>query len=289
MDTTDVRNAPLSRAREQNSFCVPVRNVGEVIVDGDIALPYVEHGAADGIPVVLLHGFTDSWRSYLTVLPHLPDHLRAIALSVRGHGEASRPAGYTLAEQSGDLIQFLDSLEIDRAVVVGHSMGTLIGQRFALDHPDRVSALVLAGAVARTIDHPTFEELRQGVGELVDPVDPAFARAFQQSTLARGVPEWFLDMTVRESLKLPARVWKEALRGMLDIDFTSGLPRLTMPCAIFWGDADAVFGREDQRLLRRGLPHATMVEYPGHGHALHWEDPERFARDLAAFVAEAVV
>jgi len=108
-----------------------------------VRLEYAEYGEADGTPIVFLHGLTDSWRSFERVLPLLPSSVHAFAVSQRGHGESTRPqSGYLLSDMSDDLDAFLDAVGIDRAVVVGHSLGASVAQRFAVDHKARVSALV---------------------------------------------------------------------------------------------------------------------------------------------------
>jgi pimeloyl-ACP methyl ester carboxylesterase len=76
-------------------------------------LPYVEQGDADGVPVVLLHGVTDSWRSFEPVLPHLPDSIRAIAVTQRGHGDAPKPeSGYLIEDLAGDVVALMDELQL---------------------------------------------------------------------------------------------------------------------------------------------------------------------------------
>ena len=118
-----------------------------VTLPNGVTLPYVEQGPAPGTPVVFLHGVTDSWHSFEHVLPHLPRALRAIALTQRGHGDASRPdGGYHYADMAADVAAFMDALRHPEAVVVGHSMGGLIAQRFAADYPARTRGLVLIGS-----------------------------------------------------------------------------------------------------------------------------------------------
>jgi pimeloyl-ACP methyl ester carboxylesterase len=81
--------------------------------------------------------------------PHLPDSLHAFALTQRGHGDASRPAaGYRLEDFAGDVESFMDAVGLESAMLVGHSMGGAIAQRFAIDRPERVRGLVLLGAFA---------------------------------------------------------------------------------------------------------------------------------------------
>ena len=111
-----------------------------------VMLPYVEQGDHAGVPVMLLHGFTDSWRSFEPVLPHLPASIRAFALTQRGHGDADRPAtGYLFGDFAADVAAFMDAVGIAQAVIVGTSMGSSVAQRFAIDFPERVLGLVLMG------------------------------------------------------------------------------------------------------------------------------------------------
>jgi pimeloyl-ACP methyl ester carboxylesterase len=250
----------------------------------DLRLPYVEQGDPAGIPVVFLHGITDSWRSFELVLPHLPPSIRALALTQRGHGDASRPmTGYHPDDFAADVIAFLDRLAIERAVIVGHSMGSVIGRIVAARHPDRLLGLVLAGAFAGYRGRPVIQELVDAVLTLTDPVDPRFVREFQESTIARGVPPGFLDMVIAESLKLPARVWHAAFGEMLALD-PPPLSSVVSPALIVWGARETIAQRADQDELMAGLRDARLVIYEGAGHALHWEEPERFAADVAAFV-----
>ncbi len=241
--------------------------------------------------MVLLHGITDSWRSFERVLPHLPDSIRAFALSQRGHGDADRPAtGYRPEDFAADVAAFMHALDLDSAVIAGHSMGATVAQRFAIDHPGRTLGLVLVGSLTTWRGHPDFVELWDSVvSTLTDPVDPDFVREFQESTLAQPVPPEFLETIVRESLKLPARVWKAALlEGLLEADFSGELAKIQAPTLILWGDRDALT-RSGQDALTAAIPGSRLEVYTGAGHGLHWEEPERFAADLTAFVESLVV
>lgn len=101
--------------------------VRSIALSTGVTLQYAEHGDPSGVPVVFLHGVTDSWRSFERVLDQLPSTIRAIALTQRGHGDSSRPdTGYRYTDMSGDLRAFMDALELPSAVVVGHSMGASV-------------------------------------------------------------------------------------------------------------------------------------------------------------------
>jgi pimeloyl-ACP methyl ester carboxylesterase len=254
-----------------------------------IEIPYVEQGDPSGIPVLFLHGYTDSWRSFESVLDHLPESIHAFALSQRGHGDAIRPlTGYHPSDFAADLSVFMDMLELGPAVIVGHCMGSYVAQRFGIDHPERTRGIVLMASFTTLRGKPQLAELSEAVSNLTDPVDPSFVREFQMSTLAQPVSRAFLDTIVRESLKLPARVWRAALKGLLEADFSRDLGRIEAPTLIVWGDQDALFPRSDQDTLAAAIPGSRLVVYPGAGHALHWENPRRFAADLTAFTESLV-
>jgi non-heme chloroperoxidase len=254
-----------------------------------VRLPYVEQGDPAGVPVVLLHGYTDSWHSFERVLPHLPASIHAFAPSQRGHGDADRPAaGYRPRDFAADLVAFMDERGLERAIIAGTSMGSNIAERFALDHPERTLGLVLASA-AITWHTPAVLELWDVVSTLEDPINPDFVREFQESTLAQPIPPAFLETVVAESLKVPARVWRAAFReAHLDVDIAGELDAIETTTLIVCGDRDAIHPRREQEALAKAISGSRHVVYHGAGHALHWEDPERFAADLAAFVESLV-
>lgn len=250
-----------------------------------VTLPYVEQGGATGTPVVLLHGITDSWRSWELVLPFLPESIHAFALTQRGHGDADRPeAGYSPADFSADIAAFLDAQGIERAVIVGHSLGSLIAQRFAVEYPERLLGLVLIGAAAEWGSLAEVGDLWDAAVAFGDTVDPEFVRAFQQSTLATSIPPGYFELIVQESLKLPAATWRALIREtLIEADTSSGLDGISAPTLIVWGDQDAMVAAQ-QLTLAGTIQGARLVVYAGAGHATHWEEPERFAADLTAFV-----
>jgi pimeloyl-ACP methyl ester carboxylesterase/FAD/FMN-containing dehydrogenase len=256
---------------------------GPISTASALRLPVIERGALDGVPVVLLHGLSDSAPAFEPLLAHLPASVRALAVTLRGHGGAPKPdSGYDIAQLAADVRRVLDDAGVVRAVVAGHSMGSIVATRLALDVPERVAGLVLMGAKP-TYDDPMLDDLYAVFDALEDPVDPAFVREFQESTLARPVPADFLDTVVDESLRLPARVWKALVGPTLRADHSAELSRIAAPTLVAWGDRDEIATRADQDALVAAIPGAQLVVYHGGGHAFHWEDPAAFARDLVAF------
>ena len=251
-----------------------------------VTVKFVAQGAPlepGDAPLVFVHGLSDSWRSYEPILSLMPDQ-QALAFTQRGHGEATQPRyGYAATDFSNDLAAFLDAMRIPRAVLVGHSMGSTVVQRFAIDHPERVAGLVIFGANATWKGNPMVTEVWDNVvSHLTDPVDPEFVRAFQSSD---RVPAERLEMMIAESLPVPARTWQEVGRAMLAADFADDLPRITAPTLVIWGAEDPLCSQEEQARLCDLIPQAELLVYPDAGHNLHWEHPERFAVDLRDFVA----
>lgn len=252
-----------------------------------LTLAFAETGDRHGLPLVLLHGITDSHRSFAPVMAELPDSVRAIALTARGHGDSDKPEGrYGIDVFVADLAEAFDALSLGSAVVLGHSMGSLIAQRFAIDHPQRVRALALAGAMATLKGEAEFEAyVRDAILPMTDPIPRSVAAEFQQSTLTHPVPPEFFEMVVAESLKLPARVWHEAFKGIVHDDFSRELRKITAPTRLFWGDRDIYATAAQQKRILNAIRGADLVTFEGFDHALHWEDPRRFARALEDFLA----
>lgn len=253
-----------------------------------VRLPYAEQGDPDGIPLLLIHGWTDSHRSFEPLLPHLPASIRAIAVTLPGHGDADRPlAGYEIPALAGDMIAFMDALGIARAVVLGHSLGAWVAQQVALDEPGRVLGAVLVGALGAPARNPVMPALHAELLDLLtEPVEEETARAFQLSTTEQPLAPEQLDVFVAESLKVPRRVWRATYEAFMQVDLVDRLPALAAPTLLLWGDRDQLATRAEQDLLARTIPRAHLLVYRGTGHAIHWEEPERVAADVAAFAEE---
>lgn len=258
----------------------------EVDLPTGVRISFESSGPEGGPALVLLHGYSDSGFSFSRIVPLLPPDRRIIVPDLRGHGRSSRPpAGYGIDDLATDVLALLDALHVESAVVLGHSMGSLVAQRIAAVAPERVEALVLVGSAPSIRGVAGLDEFRGAVDGLTDPVQEEFVRAFQESTIARPVPAEFMDVIVAESLRLPARVWRQLFDGMLEApDVAAG--RIAARTLLLWGAEDGVFGREQQTRLLELIPGARLHVYEGVGHAPHWENPEDFSADLVAFLRE---
>jgi non-heme chloroperoxidase len=260
--------------------------VSAVTLESGLTLSYAEQGDRAGPPLVLLPGPTDSWRSYEEVLERLPPSIRVIAVSQRGHGESDKPVtGYGVEGFAGDVVPLLDAFGIERAVLAGHSGSCLVARRVAIDRPERVAGLVLE-ASPTTLRHDAGLEgfVASNIAGLEDPIDPDFARSVVVDTSSDEIGADVLDQLVGELLKVPARVWREMFASLLEYDDMAELERIDVPTLLVWGDADALVTWYMQKRLTRCIGGAQLLVYPGVGHTPRWEDPSRFASDVAAFV-----
>ena len=248
---------------------------------------YAEHGDPGREAIIFLHGWPDSWFSFSRVLSLLPPSYHAFALDQRGFGGSQRPACcYRIGDLAADVVAFMDAAGIERASVVGHSLGSFIARRVAETHPERVTRLVLIGSAATPVN-PVTLEVQASVQGLEDPVPAAFAWEFQASTAHLPLPEAFFEQIVAESRKLPARLWRTVFDGLLAFDDAADLGRIAAPTLLIWGEHDALFPRQEQERLVAAIPNARLVVYPETGHCPNWECPQQVATDLDAFMQAA--
>jgi non-heme chloroperoxidase len=249
-------------------------------------LHYAEWGNRTGEAIVFLHAYADSWFSYGRVLPLLSAEYHAFAPDQRGHGESDKPeCCYTVDDFAADVDAFMDAVGIEEATLVGDSSGGLIAQRIALSYPRRVSRLVLIGSPTSLANNEAVMKWWEFVRTLEDPVSPEFVRELLASIIHHPVPEKFLERAVSESLKVPARVWRDYWEGVvLTVDDTARLGEIDAPTLILWGEQDALLPREEQEWRAATIPDATLRVYAETGHLAHWVRPEWVVRDLEAFL-----
>jgi len=252
---------------------------------GNLNLSYVEQGNSDGLPVIFLHGYTDSWHSYDSVLSNLPKNIHAFAITQRGHGNSDKPvSGYSPKDFANDVAAFIEKRKLGPVVIVGHSMGGVVVQRFAIDHPELTKAVVIIGSATSVKNYSSVKEFVEIVNQLNDPIEPAFAEEFQKSTLAKPINNLYYKELVGESLKVPARVWKTILNDLMNYDPSAELTNIRKPTLVIWGDQDVFCNRESQYKLLESIKDSRILIYKGTGHAVHWEEPRRVSNDISDFI-----
>lgn len=258
-----------------------VRNVR---LASGLTIECAEQGQRGGPALLMLHGITDTWRSFEPVLPWLPSDWHVVSMTQRGHGGSSAATSWRTREFAADAACLIEELGLPQVLLVGHSMGAVNALRMAIDHPTRVRGVVAAGAFASFSDKPGFVDFVQNrMLTLGEQVPRELAESFQRDTLAGPVAPGLLETMVDECLRTPAATWRGAFAALLEDDFSAELHSINAPVLLPWGDADAFSPESDQQRLERQLPRATRAVYAGVGHALHWEQPRRFAADLMHF------
>jgi pimeloyl-ACP methyl ester carboxylesterase len=260
--------------------------IGAVTVGNGVTLSFAARGEAQGEALVFLPGPTDSWRSYIPVVDRFSSSIPVVAVSQRGHGDSDKPqTGYRVEDFASDVVPLLDGLGIERAILAGHSASCLVARRIALDNPERVAGLVLEASPTTLNGDPNLDRFIESVvSTLRDPIDPAFARSFVSETSSDKLPPELVDDLAAELLKVPARVWKETFVELQTYNDMMEIEDIAVPTLLVWGDADRLVTRDMQNLLMERIQGAGLRVYEGVGHTPRWEEPARFATDVAAFV-----
>jgi non-heme chloroperoxidase len=253
-----------------------------------LTLNYVVQGDAKGPVIVLLHGAGDSWHSYDRVFPLLPKRFHVYAITLRGHGLSDHPqTGYSSADFAGDVLDFLEQMKITHATLVGHSLGSFVSQKVAevdgASGAPRIDRVVLIGSGPGVVKgSPGASALMNVFSKLQDPVPYTFARDFQAGTIYYPVPAAFFEKMVGEAQRVSAATWHGLGGGHREP--VEELKKIQVPVLVLWGEKDSIFKRADEDLLVATLPRAKFSAYAETGHALHWERPERFTREMLAFI-----
>lgn len=263
--------------------------VKTINLPGRVRLEYAEQGNADGVPVIFLHGITDSWHSFESVLANLPSSIHAFAISQRGHGDSERPVqNYTSKDFAADVAEFIKQKNLNRVFIVGHSMGGVNAQQFAIDYPELTKGLVIIDSDPTFKNNPGMPEFYQEVLKLEGAIDRKFMDDFQRATLADPIDSTYYNLLVDEGIKVPSSVFKAAFEGLMQFDFTEQLKQINAPAVIFWGNRDTFCTFEGQEILVNNIKNSRLIIYGNTGHALHWEEPKKFSEDLLNFIDNVV-
>ncbi len=257
-----------------------------VALPNGVRLAYVELGNPAGRPLLLLHGFTDSSRVWTILAPYLGRH-RILIPDQRGHGGSDAPrCCYSMSDFTEDARLFLDAMHVERAAVVGHSLGSLVAQTLAAEHPGRVTGIVLIGSTALVpvtrgswvwtqimalrepiADNSEFLRL-WGPRSSPTPVDPVLVRYYEPEIAAT-----------------PPHVWRAVLRSLVEVPAGRLAVDVRAPVQILSGGRDELFTAEHHAALVAAYPDAEAHVFPALGHNLILERPEEVGPVLASFLA----
>jgi pimeloyl-ACP methyl ester carboxylesterase len=263
-----------------------------VALPDGVSLAFVPMGDPAGQTVVLIHGYTDNARDWVPLLPYLSPRFRLILVDIRGHGRSDKPeCCYTRWDFAYDVKLLLDALGVERADVVGHSLGSFITQSFAESWPERARRVVLisssGGPRAGSPRKPAYDYASQ-IRQLKEPIDPDSPFMIEWWSSPTPVDEEFIRRQRRDAAAIPLRVWLAVLdQGLVYEDLQRTLPRLKAPALLIWGSQDPIMEEEERQTLREALPQAQVKVFPGLGHNPIWEDPRACAEVINTFLTAA--
>jgi pimeloyl-ACP methyl ester carboxylesterase len=253
----------------------------------------------EGPVVVFCHGVTLSsrvWAKQFDSFPHAG--FRAVGFDARGHGESQcGETGHSIDNLSDDLHTVLETLDLHDVVLVGHSMGGMAVQGFAIRHPDVVRRRVRGLVLMSTASHHFFSDARRirGAAERLFNLGPDVGSVMRQRNLGLLLarigfgddPHPSHVEATREMLGSCSReTSRAAVAALMHLDFTEGLPTLRVPTLVVVGSADALTPPRDARRIAELVPGARMVEYAGAGHMLMYERTDELDALIMDFARE---
>jgi 3-oxoadipate enol-lactonase len=252
-------------------------------ISNGMKLNYFETG--NGTPLILIHGLTASLTMFNKDIEHLKDNFRVIALDLRGHGKSDKPLEYTLDDHVQDVIALMDYLGIDRANILGASMGSYVAQGVATERPELVNKLILVVAKSHGKISSSQEMLVRHAEELKglteeEQMNYLFRRTFHNIP---AVVKSFQETPQDEPMLTPEQqaAANKALEGF---DFRSKLHKVTAETLVISGRYDGLNPPERGREIASLIPKALFVEYEKSGHAPNVEESERFLKEITEFL-----
>ena len=259
--------------------------------------------AGEGPVLLLVHGMAGSAATWRHVMPRLARDYTVLAPDLLGHGESSKPrTDYSLGAHAATMRDFLVAVGIERATVIGQSLGGGIAMQMAYQHPDRVERLVLVGSgglgrevspLLRLLTVPGAEYLMPLLfNGLARDVGNRISLFLRRNGLRAPQAEesWRAYVSLTESESREAFV--KTLRSVIDLggQSVSAQDRLylasAMPTLIVWGDRDPIIPVEHAHAAHALMPGSRLEIFEEAGHFPHSEEPDRFIRVLRDFLAD---
>jgi 3-oxoadipate enol-lactonase len=242
----------------------------------------------EGPPLLLIHGLGYARWGWEPVVDGLARSFEVLTFDNRGIGESDAPPGpYSASELAADALQVLDEAGVERAHVVGTSLGGMVAQELAHAEPDRVDRIVLActtpgGAEAYPMPEQTIELLQKAVRL---PEDDAL-RAFVVNALEPDPRPELVERILehRRANRQDPLAWAAQAAAAMSFDRHREASSLAASTLVQQGDGDVVVDPRNAELLVELIPDARLELYAGCGHLFFWQEPERFVRELEGFL-----
>ena len=258
-----------------------------------IELYYETRG--EGQPLVLISGLGYSLWQWHRMVPFLAEHFRVLTFDNRGVGQSDKPVGpYTAQMLAADTVGLLDALNIEKAIIMGHSMGGFIAQAMALDFPQRVDKLILCSTNFGGPHHvPVTPEAMKVLTDVTSDALTRFKNGLAVSTEPgwadrnpETIKEW-IEWRVANPIE-PALYQAQLAIGLGLLSeaaaFENQLPHLNVPTLILFGAHDKVVPPENAALLSKQIANSQVVIFPDAGHFFPIEIPEAASHAVIEFV-----
>lgn len=257
---------------------------------GQIELFYQEDGHSE--PVVWIHGLGIDHRVWALQMPLFSQHFRCLAFDNRDAGQSDRSAdSYTIKTLVDDAVRLMDALAIDKAHIVGLSMGGAIAQELAITHPTRVTRLVLVSTYT-SADRRGADVLNSFAVMRARFSREEYARATSpwvftyQNYRIPGLVESAITRFLEDPYFLPADVYARQVEAALSHSAEDRLSRITASTLIVAGDEDIMTPMRFARTLHERIPGARLAIIQGGGHALVLTHAEEFNQLVLSFLKE---
>jgi pimeloyl-ACP methyl ester carboxylesterase len=253
-----------------------------------VKLYYTEQG--QGLPVVLLHGYPFSGVIWQTQQQNLSDHYRVIAPDLRGHGQSPAPEGvYEMETSARDVLALLDSLGVEKAAIMGHSMGGYVTLALWRLVPERFVALGLIDSQAMPDSDDTRASRYKTAEKVYVDGSKVVADAMTLRLFAPNTPEDEPAVEQVRTLILNTRPSGiiGTLKGMAARpDSTDLLPQINVPVLVLTGDKDQIITPQKAEKMATAIPSATLATIENAGHMPMLEQPQATTMAIRNFLDE---
>jgi pimeloyl-ACP methyl ester carboxylesterase len=241
-----------------------------------------------GPPLLLIHGLGYGRWGWEPVVGELAESHEVVLFDNRGVGESDAPLGpYSARMLAEDTVAVLDAAGLERAHVLGTSLGGMVALQVALDWPDRVDRLVLActtpgGELAAPMPEPTVRLIQESPSL---PREVAMRKGVENA-LAPGADPATIDriMEHRVATAQPLAAWLAQAAAGMTFDVWDRVGEIAAPTLVLTGDLDVVVDPRNSELLAERIPGARLELFPGTGHLFFWEEPKRFVSVVKEFL-----
>jgi pimeloyl-ACP methyl ester carboxylesterase len=249
-----------------------------------VNIKWEEHG--EGEPLLLIQGLGYARWGWDPVVPGLAERYRVVAFDNRGIGESDKPEGpYTTRQMAGDALQVLDEAGIDRAHVLGASLGGMIAQEVAVAAPKRVQKLVLCCTTPGGAETVPMPDVTVQLFAEAATLEPAVAlRRFVENALGSHPPAGLADELYRRRIEDPPDQAGWQAQAAAGMTFAGAEAEISAATLIVTGTDDNVVDQRNSEVLRRRIPGARVERFPGAGHLFFWEQPAEFVRIVMEFL-----